>query len=482
MKAAILPPKESMSDSGEYYRMTCRFCETILTVTTEQAGTEIKCPDCFSMLEVGPPPKKSKSRPVGRGGRSWKDDEQSKSSEPTQSATPAARGAEDDEFKLSETFERPSVSPLFGLDASKDDLLAPRKKGSAQQASADETETPDRPAKPVSQPRRKTSPAPRKSEPVDEDAELDMDLPLPVDEVLSLEAIGTLDPNSELASGEAKPPKQQVVAGGKQHSKKKTKGKSSTPAETKSSRPKFKHANLFMATVTMLTDVRVLAAAGIAGVLMLIGGVSSQVIFPDFNAQDMTVTTAMYKYFVSFLFGCMPYYFGLMILWTVAGFVFRDAVHGHVKVQRWMATGQSDFWSSFLLFSFSFFIAGLPGAFFEMLYLPLVIPMRMIVAPLFLISAWFNYSPWQIVSTDWYHVIGENKSQWITVYSCFGGLALAGLLAGGVFLARSFTDLIAVDLILTTIGIGMNTVITLVFAAIVGWLTGSVMESLDQDI
>ena len=111
----------------------------------------------------------------------------------------------------------------------------------------------------------------------------------------------------------------------------------------------------------------------------------------------------------------------------------------------------------------------------------MIIPLRMLVAPLFLISAWFNFSPWQIISTDWYHAINENKSQWITVYSCFGGLAFAGLLTGAVFMARGYSELIAVDLILTGIGIVSNAVITLVFAAIAGWHTGAVIESLDQD-
>ena len=71
----------------------------------------------------------------------------------------------------------------------------------------------------------------------------------------------------------------------------------------------------------------------------------------------------------------------------------------------------------------------------------LIIPLRMLVAPLFLISAWFNFSPWQIVSADWYFVVKDHKSQWITVYSCFGGLAFAGLLTGVVFFVRAYTDL-----------------------------------------
>ena len=118
-----------------------------------------------------------------------------------------------------------------------------------------------------------------------------------------------------------------------------------------------------MATVTMLTDFKVLAASGIAVLVMLIGGASSEVIFPvGSNTEAMTMTTSMYKYFISFLFGNLPYYIGLLGLWTVAGVVFQHAAQGHTKVLRWTKSGQSELWSSFLLFAFSFFIAGLPGA------------------------------------------------------------------------------------------------------------------------
>ena len=312
---------------------------------------------------------------------------------------------------------------------------------------------------------------------------MDVDLPLPVDEVLSLDAIGKLDPASEPQAGASRTSLDRSSSDRvssdpvKKRTKKKPQAKSKTD-EVKTARPKFKFANLFMATVSMLTEIRVLAASGIAVLVMLVGGASSEIIFPvGSDTEAMTMTDSIYKYFVSFLFGNLPYYFGLLGLWMVAGIVFQHAAQGHTQVQRWTKAGKSELWPSFLLFGFSFFIAGLPGAIFQVM----IIPLRMLVAPLFLISAWFNFSPWQIVSTDWYQSIQENKSQWIIVYSCFGGLAFAGLLTGGVFMARGFSDLVAVDLVLTFIGVVANAMITLVFAAIAGWHTGAVIESLDQD-
>jgi len=457
-----------MSDSGEYYRITCNFCDTILTVVEDQAGTEIKCPDCFSMLKVGPPPEGLKRRKKKR----------------SQSATPAGGDSgTDDELKLSETFERPAVSPLFGLDASEQDMLAPRKRKpladdlESESSTKETSQHSSRPKRNVSSPANE--PAKPPSGESSQDMGLDVDLPLPVDEVLSLDAIGNLDPASEPEAGASKSELDRPAGkANKPRTKKQAKSKSKTADKVEASRPKFQFANLFMATVGMLTDVKVLAASGAAVLVMLIGGFSSESIFPvGSDIEALTMTSSMYKYFVSFLFGNLPYYIGLLGLWTVAGIVFQHAAQGHVKVQNWVKAGQSELWSSFLLFGFSFFIAGLPGAILQLM----IIPLRMLVAPLFLISAWFNFSPWQIVSTDWYQSVQENKSQWITVYGCFGGLAFAGFLTGAVFMARAYSDLVAVDLILTFIGIVANAVITLVFAAIAGWHTGAVIESLDQD-
>ena len=379
---------------------------------------------------------------------------------------------------------------MFGLDASEQDLLAPRKKRPADDPDADGDSAVDA-ANRMTKSSESKSPASARSsidsKPASSDldlaVDLDVDEPLPVDEVLSLDAIGKLVPASEPAADDG--PTGDVPAADRRRrsnaTKQKNKRSRREPAEPKVTevhRPEFKPASLFMATVGMLSDVRVLAVSAVAVLIMLIGGFSSEAIFPvGSDTEVLTITESMYKYFTSFLFGGVPYLIGVLVLWTVAGFVFRDAVQGHAKFQGWTAGGQASFWPTFLLFGFSFFIAGLPGS----IVFVLIIPLRMMVAPLFLISAWYNGSPWQIVSSDWYHVVNKNKSQWITFYGCFVALAFAGLMTGLVFLARSFSDLMAVDLVLTAIGICMNTLITLVFAALAGWHVGAVIECLEQN-
>ena len=465
----------------------------MLTVVPEQEGTKVKCPDCFSMLDVGAPPAK-KSKNHQRGGQTWTGgsatSEGSAADEPSLSSSAkdvddllkddstddslADLNAEPGELKLADAVERPTVASLYGFESDDADLLSPKKrkreaKDADKALGAGDLQLAD---------------------------EID-ELPLIEDDIPSLESIGTLVPESE-PDEEAvrnrqekqndrqpwvKPKKRK--RGGKSNSKtpnSKTPNSKIGSGDPESiddpGRPRFRHAELFMATVSMITDARVLLAAGAATLLMLIGGIACEAILPvGYDTSAWSLSTTMAKTGLKILFGYLPYYAGLIGLWTTAGFIFRDAAEGFSKVQRWKVAGQSEFWSTFLLFAFSFFIAGLPAAVFSLI----MIPMRMVIAPLFLISAWFNRSPWMIVSTDWFSAISENKSQWMTVYYWFVAFAFIGFAAGLLFMTRGWVEVFAVDVLLTIMGIGINVVLTLAFAAIAGWHTGAVIESLDTE-
>jgi hypothetical protein len=484
---------QPMSDRGDYYRLNCRFCHTMLTVVPEQEGTEVKCPDCYSMLKVGPPPVKKDGK-SGRGGRAWIENSSDETDLPAlanhpdddllpanndlielidESPTTVAdttdhqnkSNADSSELKLADSFDRPAVGPLYGFDESESDLLAPRK--------------------------RRRNPEPEDEGLGEEDLQpiedID-DLPLPEADIPSLESIGKLVPESE--PDEQVSSKRNTAAGengsGNLSSKKRRKKKSKknrrqnteSPIDEVELRPRFKHAELFMAMVSMITDLRVLMAAGVAVLLMLVGGIACESILPvGYDTSEWDMGTTLGKSSLKALFGYLPYYAGLLALWTTAGFIFRDAAEGYAKVQRWTVAGQSEFWSTFLLFSFSFFIAGLPAFVFSVL----MIPMRMIIAPLFLISAWFGRSPWMIINTDWFTAVSNNKSQWTVVYTWFVAMALIGIVTGLMFFVRRWIDVFVVDVLLTMIGIGFNTVLTLAFAAIAGWHTGAVIESLDDE-
>jgi nicotinamide riboside transporter PnuC len=69
----------------------------------------------------------------------------------------------------------------------------------------------------------------------------------------------------------------------------------------------------------------------------------------------------------------------------------------------------------------------------------------------------------------------------MTVYYWFVAFAFIGFAAGLLFMTRGWVEVFAVDVLLTIMGIGINVVLTLAFAAIVGWHTGAVIESLDTE-
>lgn len=487
-----------MSNRGDYYRLTCPFCHTLLTVVPEQEGTKVKCPDCFSMLDVGAPPAK-KQKNSQRGGQMWTQPSdagegkgtkgQSSSSakeiddlliDDSADVSPADVGVESGELKLADAVDRPAVSSLYGFESGEDDLLAPKKRKRAAKNDAKNAD--------------KDADTALGADDLQLADDID-DLPLVEDDVPSLESIGTLVPesepdeeaerNSQTSKSDRRPsskPKKRNRSGkpksklqGKLNSKR---GSVEPDSIDDHGRPRFRHAELFMATVSMITDTRVLLAAGAATLLMLVGGIACEAILPvGYDTSGWSLSTTMAKTGLKILFGYLPYYAGLIGLWATAGFIFRDATEGFSKVQRWSVAGKSEFWSTFLLFAFGFFIAGLPAAVFSLV----MIPMRMVIAPLFLISAWFNRSPWMIVSTDWFAAISENKSQWMTVYYWFVAFAFAGFIAGLLFMVRGWVEVFAVDVLLTIMGIGINIVLTLAFAAIAGWHTGAVIESLDTE-
>lgn len=59
--AASNPPEDEFEEETEF-RVVCSTCGTGIYVTPETVGSKVKCPDCFSMFKVPPPPKGWKTR------------------------------------------------------------------------------------------------------------------------------------------------------------------------------------------------------------------------------------------------------------------------------------------------------------------------------------------------------------------------------------------------------------------------------------
>lgn len=62
LAADVAPPKTAKRTAAvsyeDVYGITCQVCQTRLHVRPYQAGTSIKCPDCFSQVPVPPPPQR----------------------------------------------------------------------------------------------------------------------------------------------------------------------------------------------------------------------------------------------------------------------------------------------------------------------------------------------------------------------------------------------------------------------------------------
>lgn len=242
--------------------------------------------------------------------------------------------------------------------------------------------------------------------------------------------------------------------------------------------PSFGDGSLMGAVSEMILSPGLIWRVAVAVVLMMAGAIGSEVWFPSGMAmKGMGIGEIAGRSVMAIGLGVLPYYLGLAALWIVAAYMFRDAALGHRTVDSWSIAGSSELFGTFLLFAFGYFFAGLIGVFFQ----PLVMPLRMMLGPLFLAAAFFNRSPWGIVAVDIFSNFNKLKNQWTTFYIWMVLLAAAGLIAGLLFYFRSYTDLLAVDAFLSVVGIAICVAITLVFAPVAGWHTGLIVKDLQEE-
>ena len=117
-----------------------------------------------------------------------------------------------------------------------------------------------------------------------------------------------------------------------------------------------------------------------------------------------------------------------------------------------------------------------------MLFLPpLILPLRILVGPLFLLAAWFNRSAWSILSVDVFQGTRKISGQWSTLYTMLVILAAAGLLSGGLLWMRWLTDILVIDLALSVVAVVLHVAVMLAFAPLAGWHVGLVMKLLERE-
>ena len=242
--------------------------------------------------------------------------------------------------------------------------------------------------------------------------------------------------------------------------------------------PEFTHTGLVPAVKDMLLSPSLWWLSAIAMALMIGGAIVRIRVFPP--GFDLATAENFGQFLgnavMAILLGATPYFVGLFLLWLLASFMFRDAALGRRKVKSWGFAGFGEIQGTFLLFAFSFFVAGLVAVFFQ----PLMIPLRMLLAPLFLASAFFSRNVWGLVAVDIFSNFGKLQSQWLTLYVWMFALSGFGLLAGFLFWLRG-PDMAMANSVMTVFGVILNSIVTLVFAPIAGWHAGLICRDLQKD-
>ncbi len=465
-----LVPDEENEDHeiDELFGIACHVCDTRIHVRNDQIGSTVQCPDCFTELTVGrPKPKKRKWKGVS--------EPENQSEQPKQ-----YRDSEDGELRLEDEFERPRYGASYGLEP-------------------DEDVPPDHPIVDSGAPIIAGDDLPELA-PLDDDELTEPQQEEPVDEASRVQAA-----NETFESFEVPQPADIEEPSPSPATK-------SEPAERRLSRrerfeqaqrrmddnaargndpfdlsdddeavdfPGFDQASMFNAIMQMLKSRGLWWRALAATAVMLLGALVKERLWPygtqtsDFEGESGSFFV---QAFLATVLGAAPYALGLAGLWLAASFVFRDAAMGRRQVQTWKTTGTNELLATFLIFGFSFFVAGVMGVFAG----PLTIPLRVLVAPLFLLAAWYNRSFWSIASLDVFSDFQELSKQWGRCYSWLALLAVTGLLIGILFWLRRFIDSYIACAIITVIGVVLGNLVTLVFAAIAGWHAGKIVTYLNR--
>ena len=421
--------------SDDVFGTKCGVCDTRIHVRKKQIGSEVQCPICFSQVKV--------TAPSDQTSLNW--EKRAGVKKPSDSSQDKSHIASDDELKLSAPIELPKVEidPAWGLAPVEEDLLAPKPKSVDQFAGDPKTKN----------------------------------------DVPELIVVDDGTATSQVVSpGQAKPAKWKGAA------KKPAESTVAKPERTRSTRSQFDSGSgkdfpdselpeVLSSAIGMIKSPGVLARVTVAFVLMCLGAIAMQWISPAYEviAEDAEASMlARLAKSAKWSVALAIYLLGLAVLWWTSSYLFRDAALGKRSVASWSNAGSNEILSTFLVFAFGFFIGGLPMAFFSLLILPL----RFLLGPLFLLSSWYNQSPFAIVSVDAFQSASKNAIQWMRFYMFAGGLAFLGFVAGIIFWMRELLPF-AVGVPATVLGVAICTAATLLFAVVCGWHCGRVVESLE---
>ncbi len=483
------------ADDGSAWHIKCHVCDSVLLVSDQQVGTQVKCNDCYSMLNVQPKEKVAilEGDVVDGSDLEFADDETSVDDSPSVEN----HNRDSDELTLLPAIElAPEIKSAQKETLLDDSLVSDEPVTELTEEHLQEVEV-DEPI-PLMDPvaiSKAVNPMFGLSEPDAADGDEDDDS----DEMIEMldiapEQLNEPEPPIESPSqlprmprtGKQQAPAISVENGNESeapirvHAKRSPKKPNSeTPVHSKSKRQfAFDEASpgdILDKAMGVLRSAKIWIWTLIAIALMATGGAVWQWLQPHrVDADAISMAEKLLGWGVGLVCGQAVFFVGYIILLFVGGVIFRETAQGETKVESVSVTDAADFTSTMLLFGFSMFIAALPCMFFGYMFISL--PFQFFFAGILLFAAWKNQSAFSIVSGNVFTSISKDSASWKN-WLIGTGIAAAGGIVGGM-LMEVYLPIISV---FTSIaGAIMIAFATLLYAAITGWHCGTTVENLQN--
>ncbi len=496
---------DDLHHDSDSWSIRCPICESTLLVTEELIGSKVKCSDCYSKVNVLP-------RPGGSASGSSRANKKTPASQSPGGDVGADQSAEstsdlfEDLTPASEDFGELTLAPPVELDneliqamplevtiddAVEEDDVTQDGNGEVLQLGDPPIEEIE-PAVPMPEVPIAAAVMPTVEDPFADDDDDDdemielIDMPPEIANADVSAATPVAMPRIPRQKKTPDPVKVEDDAPVRVHAKNKKKPKPEKPNESarngaKPAKDRLRigdlgPAGVFDKSLAMLQSIGVYIWAGLAIVLLWVGSAAWHGFGPANPTEGAAMTNRIVDWGVGMAVGRIPCWIGYTLLLFVSGVIFRDAANGKTTVEETRPTDASDFFSTAMLFGFSMFIAALPWLLTGLL--SVILPLQLILAVLFLTSAWDNQSPYGIVSATILTSFSECRDAWMVWGKCIA-LAILGVAIGGGMMD---IPLRGVSIFTSLVGAVLVTFATLIYATVTGWLAGEVSDTLSKEV
>lgn len=464
-------------DLDELYGIKCKICDTRIHVTEDDAGKTVECPMCYTEIKVSPPKK-----PVGKKEKSKGGAERARRLLGPDHVEDELKlePLDDEELSLAPPVDVPPTDTAPVAENQADDGLAD---GTGDQA--DETGLP-----PVEQnllkPLPPPAPVPRTGHPTSAPTRHQSAAAgIPELEVLTDGEDSEHHTHAQHgAAQQAAVPQQTAAPHAPSRREMFERSKYEAAADgvdeiADTAAPEvFDEAELgpkdlpemFSRTFEVFKDIGIIWRISVAAVLIGLGGTFATYVYQTIESEETGFAHAAGLILYGLIYFCFAAS-GTAFLWYICGCVFRDTALGNVKVANWSSGGFDQIKSSWLLFSFSFFLVWLPF-FWAWLFISAII--EMMLAPPLLLGAWFNQSPFNVFAPDAFRNFRRESSEWtnyylvVLVFGCSTGAACA-------MMRMEF-----LNPVLSMAGGFVQAFMTVAFAAVTGGHIGRVVARLNK--